>query len=343
MKPIAIYITFIVLFFAYGATYQQPDPALYNMHITETRDSEVFAEEELSLATNDCKLYGTLLMPSQSEKQFPLVLIIAGSGPTDRNCNSPLLPGQNNTYKMLAEELAVNQIASFRYDKRGIGASKLSPERLAEVSFQDYVNDATEWIELLREDKRFSKIIVAGHSEGSLIGIIAARAAKADALISLTGMGRPMDQVIIEQVTVQLQGLPLLDTVMYYFDILREGRRIRNVNPILISLFNPGSQLFLIEIMQHDPAKEIARLDIPILIIHAANDIQIKEKDALLLYQAKPSAKLVTIKDMNHVLKNAEPADLSAYGNPELPVAPELIKELVGFIKFCFISGLSKR
>ena len=235
---------------------------------------------------------------------------------------------------MLAEELAADQIASFRYDKRGVGSSKLSTEKLTEVSFQDYVNDATGWIELLREDKRFSKIIVAGHSEGSLIGIIAARAAKADVLISLTGMGRPMDQVIIEQVSGQLQGLPLLDTVIYYFDILREGQRIRNVNPFLISLFNPGSQLFLIEIMQHDPAKEIARLDIPILIIHAANDIQIKEKDALLLYQAKTTAKLVTIQGMNHVLKNAEPADLSAYGNPELPVAPELIKELVEFINF---------
>jgi len=124
---------------------------------------------------------------------------------------------------MLAEELAADQIASFRYDKRGVGSSKLSTEKLTEVSFQDYVNDATGWIELLREDKRFSKIIVAGHSEGSLIGIIAARAAKADVLISLTGMGRPMDQVIIEQVSGQLQGLPLLDTVIYYFDILREG------------------------------------------------------------------------------------------------------------------------
>jgi len=140
-------------------------------------------EEAIKLETPNGNLYGTLLLP-QSKRKVPVVLIISGSGPTDRDGNSPLLKGPNNSLKLLAEGLASNGIASLRYDKRGVGqtgkemllaaqTAKTVP-REVDLRFDAFIGDAVLWGQQLRGDKRFSTVTIAGHSEGSLIGMIAA-------------------------------------------------------------------------------------------------------------------------------------------------------------------------
>src|SRR4051794_11632517 len=134
-------------------------------------------------APADKTLHSTLLLPKHMSKAMPIVLMISGSGPTDRNGNSPMLPGKNNSLLMLAEGLASNGIASLRYDKRGIGESAAAMVSEADLRFETYVDDAVSWCEQLRKDARFSKVIIAGHSEGSLIGMLAAKRCNADGFI----------------------------------------------------------------------------------------------------------------------------------------------------------------
>src|SRR5471030_1464083 len=132
------------------------------------------------------------------------VLLHAGSGPTDRDGNSRMLPGPNNSLRMLAESLARNGIASLRYDKRLIGASTASGWNETDLRFDDYVADAGAWIARLRADGRFSRVIVAGHSEGALIGMLASRAAGADGYVSIAGVARGADEVLRDQLSAKL-------------------------------------------------------------------------------------------------------------------------------------------
>jgi pimeloyl-ACP methyl ester carboxylesterase len=146
--------------------------------------------EAVTLATPMGEVYGTLLLPS-APGPVPVVLLIAGSGPTDRDGNSPLLPGGGPaSLRLLAEALADHGIASLRYDKRGIGASKMTPEHLKTLRFDSYVDDAEAWAKRLQGDSRFSRVVIAGHSEGALIGTLAAQRLHGVALVSIYGAGK---------------------------------------------------------------------------------------------------------------------------------------------------------
>src|SRR6202008_3030166 len=154
-------------------------------------------EEAITLKTSTGEIKGTLLLPALKTK-IPLVLIIAGSGPTDRNGNQS--SAENNSLKLLAEELAKNGIASVRFDKRGVGESAGAFEDESALRFDTYVSDVSGWIDFLAPDKRFGKLIVAGHSEGSLLGMAAAaKSTKVSAFISIAGAGRPADEILKEQ------------------------------------------------------------------------------------------------------------------------------------------------
>jgi len=292
-------------------------------------------EKEMVLKTKECKIYGTLKVPKTQEK-VPVVLLIAGSGPTDRDCNSPSL--KCNTYKMLTDSLNNYGIATLSYDKRGI-AKSASKQKEEELRFEDYVEDAKSWIDLLFKNKQFSEIIVVGHSEGSLIGMIAAQNnPKVSKYVSLAGTGLPADEILKEQLTERLKGQPenLKEQAFEYIDELKQGKLLEKVSVIWYSLFRPSVQPYLISWFKYNPQEEIKKLEIPILILQGDLDIQVSEKDADLLYLANPSAKKVMIENMNHVLKNSNSTDLKAqtkdsYNNPASPINRELVAQIVGF------------
>ena len=158
-------------------------------------------DENVLLKTKTGNIEGTLLFPD-SIKIFPVVLIIAGSGPTDRDGNNPSMT--NNSLKMLAESLCKNGIASLRYDKRGIAKSRSAGLNEADLRFENYIDDASAWIDFLAKDKRFSQIIIIGHSEGSLIGMVAAQNKYVDKFISIAGMGESLDITIKKQLKKNL-------------------------------------------------------------------------------------------------------------------------------------------
>ncbi|GAA4404683.1 alpha/beta hydrolase [Nibrella viscosa] len=284
----------------------------------------------LTLDTPTGKIAGTLIVPSATKP--PVVLIIAGSGPTDRNGNNPMMT--NNSLKMLAEELAKQGIASVRYDKRGIAESQPAGGKEEDLRFDTFINDAVGWINLLKADKRFSGVIVLGHSEGSLIGMVAANQAKADGFISVAGAGLPADKLIREQ--MKNQPPQVAEMVNPALDSLVQGKWVKNVNPMLGALLRPSVQPYLISWFKYDPQVEIRKLNMPVLLVQGTSDIQVSEEQARLLASAKPDAQLVIIDRMNHVLKESEKemqANIATYSNPTLPVMPALATAVAGFIQ----------
>ena len=192
-------------------------------------------DSTVSLVSGQGTLYGTLELPARSFP-VPVALIIAGSGPTDRNGNSPLLPGSNNSLRYLARGLAERGIASLRYDKRGIAKSAGAMVKEEDLRFDHFVNDAQNWIAKLRADPRFSTITVVGHSEGSLIGMIAARQAGADAFVSLEGAGRNAKDLIAAQLSAQLPE-NVVNNVKDMMRKIEAGEKIDSIPPMFAPLF----------------------------------------------------------------------------------------------------------
>lgn len=289
-------------------------------------------EKEISIEVKGGHLKGTLQLTANTLNPVPVVLIIAGSGPTDRDCNNPYM--KNDAYKLLAMSLAENGIASFRYDKRGIAMSNDFTMTESEVRFDDFVQDAVACIKYLKTDKKFSKVIVAGHSEGSQIGMIACAQTNADGFISLNGAGRTIDVILKEQLASQPKSIKKPSYKI--IDQLKAGKTVSDVPLTLISLFRESVQPYLISWMQLDPAKEISELKIPVLIISGANDLQVSKTDAEKLKEAKKDAELKIIDGMNHIFRtgfNSTEENAASYNNPALPISEDLVKSISDFVK----------
>lgn len=278
-------------------------------------------------------LHGTLELPA-IPAPFPVVLIIPGSGPIDRDGNAAQLGLHTDCYKLLADALAKRGIASLRYDKRGAGEDAMLALFESRLSFKDFVSDATSWGKQLRADKRFSTLIVIGHSEGSLVGMLAAKKIPADGFVSLEGAGEPIQNLILKQLKPQLSPA-LYKESESIINNLKQGNTTDKVPQELQSLFRPSVQPFLISWFRYSPAKEIAKLKIPVLIVQGERDLQVSKADALALANANPHAELVLIPNMNHVLKDVGASrqdNLAAYKDPSLPLDPQLITQLNSFI-----------
>ncbi|RTY83851.1 alpha/beta hydrolase [Flavobacterium sp. ZB4P23] len=276
-------------------------------------------------------LNGSLYSPLKQNKKTNLVILIAGSGPTDRDGNQKGLP--NNSLKYLSEELTKNDIAVFSYDKRIFAQMKSGTVNEATLTFDDFITDATTVLLFFKNQKKYNKIIIAGHSEGSLIGMIAANG-KADAFISLAGAGRTIDAVLVEQIAKQAPYLK--EEVQKNLDILKNGETFELKNPMLASLFRASIQPYMISWIKYNPQIEIAKLKIPVLLLNGTADLQVSVAEAELLKKAKPEAELVLIEKMNHIFKEINGDDsvnMKSYSNPDLPIAPKVVTAITGFIK----------
>lgn len=287
-----------------------------------------FNKEEIAV---NPLINGSLYLPLKQNKKTNLVILIAGSGPTDRDGNQKGLT--NNSLKYLSEELAKNDIAVFSYDKRIISQMKTGTVNEATLTFDDFITDATSILSFFKNQKKYNKIIIAGHSEGSLIGMIAAND-KADAFISLAGAGRTIDAVLVEQIAKQAPFLK--DEVQKNLDILKSGKTFELKNPMLASLFRESIQPYMISWIKYNPQIEITKLQIPVLIINGTKDLQVAVPEAELLKKAKPEAELVLIENMNHVFKEIKGVDsenMKSYSNPDLPITPKLTSTIITFVK----------
>ncbi|WP_253734825.1 alpha/beta hydrolase [Lysinibacillus fusiformis] len=263
----------------------------------------------------------------------PVAVIIAGSGPTDKDGNS-VLAGKNNSLKMMAEGLAQEGITTVRYDKRGIGDNQALLTKEEDVTFDQFVEDAVQIIQSLQANKAYTSVHVIGHSEGSLIGLLAAQKTGVASFVSIAGAGRPMDEVLVEQLKSQLAP-NLFKESKDILTALKQGKQVENISPELQAVFRPSVQPFLISVLKYNPATELGKVKSPVLLVQGTTDLQVKEVDAEALKKGNPDATLLYMEGMNHVLKKAPEdyaANLATYADPTLPLHEDLLPAIQQFI-----------
>ncbi|MCY1225822.1 Alpha/beta hydrolase family protein [compost metagenome] len=301
--------------------------ALFSAIAAFSQESK-FTTEEIAVST---MLNGTLYKPEKASKKTDLIILIAGSGPTDRDGNQP--GASSNSLKFLAEGLAKKEYAVYSFDKRVIAEIKSGNLDESKSNFDILIQDVKDIVSYFKAKKQFRKIIIAGHSEGSLIGMNAATA-NTDAFISLAGAGRPIDEVLVEQIGKRA---PMLkEETAKSLELLKKGETFESKNPMLAGLLRKSVQPYMISWLKHNPQEEIKKLAIPILIINGTKDIQVSVQDAELLHKANPKSELVLIENMNHIfkeIKGDETENMQSYTNPDLPVMPELIEKITIFLK----------
>ncbi|MGO2103564.1 alpha/beta hydrolase family protein [Psychroflexus halocasei] len=265
------------------------------------------------------------------DSNAPLAILIQGSGPTDRNGNGSGLKSDHS--KMLYEALNNKGINTFTYDKRTV--KMLRDQNLNDtILFDDFVNDQIEIIQHFK-DKGYTNIHLIGHSQGSLVAILAAQKEIVASIISLSGTSRTADEIIIEQIEKQMP--QLLDQVKDNFKRLQNNSKLVGMdNPIILSIFAKQNQKFIVNYMKYDPSLEIEKLnDLPILVVNGDRDLQVPVSDAEDLHKSAKNSELLIIEDMNHVLKivSGQQVNMKSYNDPEHPVSQKLIDDIEKFIK----------
>lgn len=291
-------------------------------------------EAEVTINGGRAALHGSLVTPDGGMMLGAAVLIISGSGPTDRNSDSSMAAVKPGSLRLLAEGLASQGVASLRFDKRGVAASLPAATSERELRFATYVDDAVAWARLLMEQPGVKCVVVAGHSEGSLIGMLVARQVPVCGFVSIAGAGRPAAVILREQLAATLPA-PTLAAVDSVLAELRAGREVPAV-PATDALFRPSVQPYLISWLPLDPAAELRGVKAPVLILQGDRDLQVSMVDAQALAAARPDAKLMVLSGVNHVLKDA-PADragnIATYADPALPIDPRVVSEIAAFTK----------
>ena len=294
------------------------------MGMTVFTEAQNFSSTEISV---NSFIDGTLLIPESAEDP-PLVILIAGSGPTDRNGNQSFM--KNNMLKKLAEALSKDGVATFRYDKR-IVKQLITRTFDKNIRFDDFVNDAKSVVSYFKPS--YSSIIIAGHSQGSLVGLLACET-EVDGFISLAGAGNPIDKIILEQISKTAPFF--VEDTKRVFEILKSGETTTDYPPALASIFNLETQPFMSNWMQYNPQEHIEKLEIPTLIINGTKDLQMTTSEAQLLKERKPDAELVIIENMNHLLFEINGDDLEnskSYNEMHHPIITEAITVILNFMK----------
>jgi uncharacterized protein len=280
-------------------------------------------------------LRGTLLMPT--DKARAVMLIVPGSGPTDRDGHNSLA-GETHPYRLLAEGLAGRGIGSTRIDKRGLFGSSAAVADADAVTIDDYAADVRSWIRVLRKETGLPCVWLAGHSEGGLVVLVAAQdTSDICGLVLLAAPGRRLSDVLRSQLRSHLENTGVRDEALHDVEELEKGRRISGdgMSPELLALFRPGVQGLLISEMSYDPAKLIAKVARPILILQGKQDKQVSAIDAQRLKSAAPGARLVWFDHADHVFKSV---DMNDQGNfvervaSEPPLAAGVVDAAADFV-----------
>jgi len=281
--------------------------------------------EEVLIKNDSIELPGTL---SFLKTRIPLIIWVHGSGNVDRNGNQGAIV-KANYIKQIRDEINKNNIAFFSFDKRTSNPKNF--KFLKGIVFTDFVTDVEKVISHFKKDTRFSKIILVGHSQGSLIAMLASK--NVTKYISLSGPGESIDKTMVKQITAQ--NALLGEATAAHFKELKETGDIKEVNPFLISIFSKPNLPFLKSWASYNPTEEIKKLTIPALIVNGTKDLQVKVEDADALHNAKSSSELVIIENMNHVLKNIEKDtdNMKSYYTADFPISKKLITTIAAFIK----------
>lgn len=268
----------------------------------------------------------------------PGIVIIPGSGPTNRDGNNPggVMAG---SYRYLAEGLAEAGVPSIRIDKRGMSGSASAIADGNNVTIEDYAEDALAWAAAMRERTGHDCAWLAGHSEGGIVALRAAVEAPQGlcGVVLIAAPGRPLGAILREQLAANPANAIIMEEAERHIASLEAGEPVTGpVHPGLVPLFGPQLQTFLLSLFAQDPAAMIAQIDLPVLIVQGREDLQVTEADARALAEANGQARLVLLEGVNHVLKSVPQGDraanLAAYADPDLPLADGVVSSIVEFL-----------
>jgi hypothetical protein len=289
-------------------------------------------DREVKIGSGDQALYGSLLRPAGRSR--PAVLLLAGSGPEDRNGDDAKDGQRSQTLKLIAEGLAEQDVTSLRIDKRGVGASTPATPPARDLRIGMFVDDAVSWARFLRVQPGVRCVVILGHSEGALIAALAAQRVKTCGVVSVSGAAHDLGAVIESQNALASRTPAMIEQTHEIIVSLRAGKPVSDVTPALARTFGPEVQAYEMSMINIDPVAELAKVKAPVLVLQGDNDLQDNVGDAKSL-AARPGAKLVVLKGVNHVLKVA-PTDMvgnfMTYANPNLPLAPGVASAIVAFV-----------
>jgi uncharacterized protein len=278
------------------------------------------------------RLQGTMLRP-RGVSRPPVALIVGGSAPVDRQGNVPGTPARHDALRQLAESLAVNGIASVRYDKRGVAGSASARIPEVELRYQVLAYDVVAWLDFIARQGTFGPVFVIGHDDGALLATVTERDRPVAGYILLVAPGRNIADAMRDGLTAQHVGIPSeVDSVIAQ---LRSGRPVEQMSLSTANLFPPAMHGYLASMMRYSPAAAVASLDTPCLILHGRHDAQVPLAHADSLARAQPACLRAVIDSMTHTLKRG-PADPEGqapmYLDPTLPLAPGLVGRIVDFV-----------
>ncbi len=292
-------------------------------------------EQTYKIKTASSTIEGVLRVPKTSisagTAQNTLVFIVPDASGTDRDGN--MGDGiKAAPYRHLSENLAANGIATFRYDKRGVGNSTFEGENKP-IVFEDFIGDAQKCLDSLRASGKFSKIIVAGHGEGALVGMILAQRTPFDGFVSLAASAKRIDSFMVDQVR---RGSPeLAYALRVVYDKWEKNEPVDSFPKAIKDYIHPALKPFVIDMMRFMPTVEIAKVRVPTLIIHGKTDVSVPFASGVRLSKAKPDAQFYLHESMNHVLKDGDLNLLDTKKvneNPNLPLSTGLVSTIVNFI-----------
>ncbi len=262
----------------------------------------------------------------------PIVILVAGSGQTDRNGNSPV--GITASYlEKLAGALAAEGFSSLRYDKRGVvGSAKVDDE--AKLTLDDFVADLDAVRTWAGQRWPERPAVLAGHSEGGLIAMLASAVSPPAGLVLLAAPGRPPAEIL----RMQMSRLPdpLHEEALDILSELEAGRQVTGVPTPLAALFRPSVQPFVISLVKARPAETLATVETPVMIVGGGTDLQVGEADFKTLASARPDATSLWLPAMNHVLTDSvikPTVNFETYRRPDLPLSKGLSEGIVEFLR----------
>ena len=306
-------------------------------------------------------VHGTLVRPF-GPGPFPAVVMVAGSGPTDRDWNSSLLPGSNGSARLLAEAFARAGIASLRYDKRASGpqARENMQALIGKLSMQSHVDELAGAVRTMASQvyARDGRIFALANSEGTLHALnyqLQHPAMPFAGLVLIAPPGRAGGVVARAQLAAQATGIPdgaallaLYDAAIVRFlagePIAPDPALPSGVQMLLQSLVNPANLPFARELWMADAAPLLARVAVPTLVVIGKKDLQVDwQADGTPLQRAAAGHEAVTFlfpEDANHVLKY-EPRPraelemgtvLQHYNDPDTALDPQTLAEIEAWL-----------
>lgn len=283
---------------------------------------------EVEIKTEEGSLYGSL----DRAKGHPdeVIVLIAGSGPTDRDCNSLILSGRMDSFLQLSHALNEEGYSVFRYDKRTAGESRESFGK-HDMVFDDFVQDAILVVEAMRE-MGYKKIHLVGHSQGAMVAMRVAQATRVASVVHLSGPSDPIDVALLQQ----MESFPkeLYEEATTIFEEIRLGEDLGEVSEDLKPFFTSETIPFLVNWMQYDPIREALALDVPLLVIGGGEDTQVLAEDLDEFTSLVDQAEVRLIPNMNHVLKRVESEreNQQSYQDPSFALDPDLAKSIISFL-----------